>query len=296
MEISSKIVGLKLKEYIADVTWRQTTNYASSVSDVNPFYLDDLRENGIMAPPMFAATFAWAIVGRLTEYADIPYPKELFDTLVHYTEHFDFYKPIRPGERITVRGEIAAATPHRSGTLLVVKLPAFDNRGIRVFTGHMGVLLRGVECSDSGAGSENLPAVPKKAVNTNPIWEVSVPIHRETPYIYDGCTDIVFAIHTSPKFARSVGLPDIILHGTATMAFAAREIVNREAGANPTVLKCFAGRFTGMVIPDSIIRVQLRQKRQNNGTMELFFVVVDGNGKNIISDGYASLACHDLDY
>ncbi len=281
---------MKLKEDVTDVTWRQTTNYASSVSDVNPFYLDDLRKDGIVAPPMFAATFAWAIVDRLTEYVDIPYPKEVFNTLVHYTEHFDFYKPVLPGERITVRGEIVAVMPHRSGTLLVVKLPAFDNWGMRVFTGHMGVLLRGVGCSDSGAGSENLPALPKQSDSKITIWETAIPICRETLYIYDGCTDIVFAIHTSPKFARSVGLPDIILHGTATMAFAAREIVNREAGANPTMLKCFAGRFTGMVIPDSIIRVQLRQKRQNNGAMELFFDVVDGNGKNIVSDGYASLA------
>jgi acyl dehydratase len=289
MEISSNIVGLKLKEYITEVNWRQTTNYASSVSDVNPAYLDDLREEGIIAPPMFAATFAWSIVGRLTEYIDLPYPKEVFNTLVHYTEHFDFYKPVLPGDRVTVRGEIAAVTPHRSGTLLVVKLPAFDKRGMPVFTGHMGVLLRGVGCSDSGAGSGNLPAVPKPTDNTTPLWETQIPVLRETPYIYDGCTDIVFAIHTSPKFARSVGLPDIILHGTATMAFAAREIVNREAGADPTMLKCIAGRFTGMVIPGSTINVQLLQRRCNNGADELFFNVVNGSGKNVISDGYAKL-------
>jgi acyl dehydratase len=289
MEISSKIVGLKLKEYIAEVTWRQTTNYASSVSDVNPFYLDDLREEGIMAPPMFAATFAWSIVGRLNEYTTLPYPQEVFNTLVHYTEHFDFYKPLLPGDRITVRGEIAAVKPHRSGTLLVVKLPAFDNQGMPVFTGHMGVLLRGVGCSDSGAGSGNLPSVPKATDNTTPLWKTQIPVLRETPYIYDGCTDIVFAIHTSPKFARSVGLPDIILHGTATLAFAAREIVNREAGADPTMLKCIAGRFTGMVIPGSTINVQLLQRRRNNGAHELFFNVADGSGKNVISDGYARL-------
>ena len=197
MEISSKIVGLKLKEYTTEVTWRQTTNYASSISDVNPFYLDDMREEGIIAPPMFSSTFAWSIMGKLTEYVNLPYPKEVFNTLVHYTEHFDFYKPVHPGDRITVRGEIAAVVPHRSGTLLVVKLPAFDNQGMPVFTGHMGVLLRGVGCSDRGAGGNNLPAVPKSTDNTTPAWETHIPIYRETPYIYDGCTDIVFAIHTS---------------------------------------------------------------------------------------------------
>jgi acyl dehydratase len=289
MEISSRIVGLKLKEYTADVTWRQTTNYASSVSDVNPFYFDDTREDGVIAPPMFASTFAWSVMGKLTENANLPYPKEVFNTLVHYTEHFDFFKPVRPGDRITVKGEIAAVAPHRSGTLLVAKLPAFDDQGVPVFIGHMGVLLRGVGCSDCGAGSERLPVVPKPKDNTVPVWETQIPIYRETPYIYDGCTDIVFAIHTSPKFARLVGLPDIILHGTATMAFVSREIINREANADPTMLKCIAGRFTGMVMPGSTIHVQLLQRGPKDESMEVFFVVTDGQGKNVISDGYAKL-------
>jgi acyl dehydratase len=289
MEISTKVVGMQLKEYTREVTWRQTTNYAAAISDINPLYLDDTREDGIIAPPMFASTFAWAVVGRIKELANLPYPQAMFDTLVHYTEHFDFHKPIRPGDRITLRGEIAAVVPHRSGTLLVVKLPAFDHQGEPVFTGHMGVLLRGVGCSDGGEGGENLPAVPTLRDKPKPVWEALIPIGRETAYIYDGCTDIVFAIHTSPRFARSVGLPDIILHGTATLALAAREIVNREAEANPLRLQCLAGRFTGMVTPGKTIRVQMLQKKTIRGGGEIYFTVTDDEGKTAISDGYAKL-------
>ena len=82
MKIGSEIVGVKLKEYTAEVTWRQTTNYAAAVADDNPIYLDDLREGGIIAPPMFAATFTWSIVGKLSAYANLPYPQEIFHTLV----------------------------------------------------------------------------------------------------------------------------------------------------------------------------------------------------------------------
>ncbi len=289
MKISSKIVGLKLKEYTAEVTWRQTTNYAAAVSDVNPIYLDDLREGGIIAPPMFAATFAWSIVGKLSEYADLPYPQEIFNTLVHYTEHFDFYQPVRPGDQITVRGEIAAVIPHRSGTLLVTKLPAIDHGGVPVFTGHMGVLLRGIDCSDEGAGHAILPEVPRLANKTIPEWETQIQVMRETPYIYDGCTDITFVIHTSREFAHSVGLPDIILHGTATLAMAAREIVNREAGADPLLLKCINGRFTGMVIPGNTLHIQMLKKQHLDESTDLFFSVTNGQGKKVISDGYARL-------
>lgn len=153
----------------------------------------------------------------------------------------------------------------------------------------MGVLLRGIGCSDEGAGHAMLPEVPKLADKTTPEWETQIQVKRETPYIYDGCTDITFAIHTSRKFAHSVGLPDIILHGTATLAMAAREIVNREAGANPLLLKSIAGRFTGMVIPGNTLHIQLLKKQQLAEATHVFFAVTNGQGKDVISDGYARL-------
>ena len=43
-----------------------------------------------------------------------------------------------------------------------------------------------------------------------------------------------------------MGLPGIIHQGTATLAYAVRELVNREARGNPALLKALACRFTGM--------------------------------------------------
>ena len=54
VQVSSTFVGTTLKEYTADVTWRRTMNYAAGTGDMNPWYLDDEREGGIIAPPMFA--------------------------------------------------------------------------------------------------------------------------------------------------------------------------------------------------------------------------------------------------
>jgi len=39
----------------------------------------------------------------------------------------------------------------------------------------------------------------------------------------------------------------------------------------------------------STITVQLLQRRHNNEATEVFFSVIDGKGKNVISDGYARL-------
>ncbi|MHA1487548.1 MAG: MaoC/PaaZ C-terminal domain-containing protein, partial [Promethearchaeota archaeon] len=66
-----------------------------------------------------------------------------------------------------------------------------------------------------------------------PVWKKSVYIDKLRSFVYDGCTDIVFPIHTSKKFAHFVGLPRIILQGTATLAFAVKEIINEESERDP---------------------------------------------------------------
>ena len=94
-----------------------------------------------------------------------------------------------------------------------------------------------------------------------PLWERRIPIDAMRPYLYDGCTGIFFAIHTSRRFARQVGLPGIILQGTATLAYGVREMINREAGADPLRLKTVSCRFTGMVFPGTSICVQLLSRK-----------------------------------
>jgi acyl dehydratase len=109
------------------------------------------------------------------------------------------------------------------------------------------------------------------------------------PFIYDGCTGIHFPIHTSVKFARAVGLPDIIHQGTATLALAVREVINREVGGDPRTVRSIAGRFTGMVISGSEIRIQLAGRETGRGGDHLFFHVLNQEGKKAISEGVITL-------
>ncbi|HBX22171.1 MAG TPA: hypothetical protein DEF34_00830 [Desulfotomaculum sp.] len=288
MKISSSIVGSRLKEYSTTATWRQTTNYAAALNDMNPCYFDDTGGKKIMAPPMFTVALTWPIMENLNEFLASPYPREVLHTIVHYMEHIEFFQPVLPGDRLKIQGEVAAVLPRTSGTLFVVKFTATDAAGKLVFTEHFGSLFRGVGC-DSSAGTENIPNLQRVETEGRPVWEAPVNISAAAPYIYDGCTNIVFPIHTSPQFAAAVGLPGIIYQGTATLAHAARELVNREGDSNPERLKVIAGRFTGMVLPGSTIRVQLLKRSVNGKDQDLFFRVLNEQGQEAISSGYAKL-------
>ena len=285
MQIDSTIVGLKLKEFSFEVTQRSINNYAAAVSDPNPFYLDDERSEGLIAPPTLAAALTWPLIQNIGDYIDLGYPPEVLFQLVHYSEHLELHRPLLPGDRLSISGEVAAVLPHKSGTHVIFKLPALDSKGNPVFTEYIGGMLRGVKCADQGRGSENLPPVPSFKSDGEPIWEVPLFIKREACYIYEGCANVPFPIHTSPAFAHSVGLPDIIYFGVATLAQAVRELVNRESGADPSAVSAISCRFRGMVLPESFIRVQLLQRSSSEAGMVLHFRVLNHEGREAVSGG-----------
>ncbi len=285
MNISSNIVGLELKEYRTDITWRQTTNYAAAIGDMNPAYFEDTREEGIIAHPVFAVAISWPIVQNLYDYVKLPFSPNVFQTMVHYTECLDIYRPVQPGEHLVIKGTVAAVTPQKAGTHIIFRFEAIDQEGEPVYTEHTGAMLRGVNCKDSGQTLPGVPEIWREENSKEYLWEAEVSISKRSPYIYDGCTDIVFPIHTSPRFAKSVGLPGIILQGTATLALAVSQVVNREMDGDAARIRSIRARFTGMVFPDSVIRVYLTRRTMNRGRGELYFRVLNHQGQTSISDG-----------
>ena len=145
-------------------------------------------------------------------------------------------------------------------------------------------------CADGGCRVGDLPVIPAAERAARKLWTAAIDIDPLRPYIYDGCTDIVFPIHTSPKFASQVGLPGIILQGTATLAMAASQLVDREADCRPDRLKTISCRFTGMVLPGTRIEICLVERRSIPEGTALFFEVRNNEGKRAVSDGYALIA------
>lgn len=290
MKIDSSLVGRELAGLKHEVNWRETMNYAAAVGDANPRYFDDTSQNGIVAPPLYVVAVTWPFIENVQIQLGNALPPEVYINMVHATEHIVFHRPIRPGDRLDIAGEVAAVLPSLKGTLMVLKLEATDSDGQKVFTEFGGAFFRGIGGTESGRGKENLPVLPRWKIPSVPQWSVEIPTRQEAAHVYDGCTNIVFAIHTSSAFARSVGLPDAILQGTATLAMAAREIVNQEAGSDPTRLREISCRFSGMVTPGTSIRVELLQKEEGPEGKLLSFRVLNAEGRPALQKGFVRIA------
>ena len=290
MKLTSDFVGATLKEYICDITARRIMNYAAAVGDANPLYFDDESPEGIIAPPLFPVALTWPIVENIMDYLDAPsFPHEVLLTQVHYSEQLSIHRPVKPGCRLTIKGVIAAIEPHRAGTYVIIKFDARDDDGNHYFTEYLGAMMRGVECEGEGKGGKSVPPVPKQPKESAALWESVIPIDPLAPFIYDGCTNINFPIHTSVQFAHQVGLPGIIHQGTSTLAMAVHNVLNRETGGDPLRMGTIYCRFSGMVLPGSAIRVCLTGRDKVSGGMDFFFIVFNAEEKRAISDGYIRL-------
>ncbi|NSC23321.1 dehydratase [Streptomyces albus subsp. chlorinus] len=77
----------------------------------------------------------------------------------------------------------------------------------------------------------------------------SFPVDRERLVRYAGASGDFNPIHWNERFAKSVGLPDVIAHGMFTMAEAARVITDWTG--DPGALVEYGVRFTKpVVVPD----------------------------------------------
>lgn len=290
MQITSDFVGVTLKEYTCRITARQTMNYAAAIGDASRLYFDDEQPEGIIAPPLFPVTMTWPIIENIADYIEAAdFPKEMLLTQVHYSEHLLINRPVTPGSLVKIKGVIAAILPHRAGTYCVLRFVASDSEGQVLFTEHIGAVMRGVLCADGGKGAAEIPVAPAAPEASAKSWEATIPVDTLAPFVYDSGANIHFPIHTSVKFARQVGLPGIIHQGTATLAYAVHQILNREAGGDSRRVMAIHCLFTGMVLPGSTIRVRMTGENAFSDATDLFFTVINAEGKIAIRDGIIRL-------
>jgi len=291
MEIDTKSVGKQSRPCDVSLSPRLAMNYAAALGDDNPWYFHDDRPEGIFAPPMMAVALTWPLSAAFETYwDDVGIPLEAQARQVHYNESVSWVRPMRPDENLTIRGTVQAIRPHPSGTLIALRYEATDRQNAPVFAEYITGLLRGVCISGDGKGEGDLPnAGPARSQEEGEQWIESIQIDPLAAHLYDGCTDIVFPIHTSRAFAQQVGLPAPIYHGTAMLGLAVKEILNREGGADPRRLCNVYAGFRGMVFPGTTVKLRVTRALQEPGMKTVHFEVETPDGNLAIREACLQL-------
>jgi acyl dehydratase len=290
MAIPETYAGTTLRPSHADITVRRLLAYAAGIGETDARYFDDMRNGGIVGVPAFCVSLEWPVVSNAESGGREGVGLEEARRGVHYIQDSTFHRPIRPNDRLLTCGRIVAVRPSRAGTVAVTKLETVDAKSeAPVTTSWSTGIFRDVPLEGPARELESPPAPPCDLGHPLPsdAPNIEIPTVRTLPHTYTECADIWNPIHTERSVALAAGLPDIILHGTATWALAAGELVRAHANGDGTRLRRFSGRFTGMVIPGTTITVRHAPDQETPGVLR--YEVVAADGSHAISDGFAVL-------
>jgi acyl dehydratase len=137
---------------------------------------------------------------------------------------------------------------------------------------------------DQANQGKTAPPLPAQASDFQVDNVISIPVAAHLAHTYTECAHIWNPIHTDRAVALATGLPDIILHGTATLALAVSALVDQQLGGDAGRVTRLGGRFAAMVLVPSDIELQMG--KADNGSIG--FRVLNSQGQEAISKGFLS--------
>ena len=288
MPLDKKMIGCQTKgvEHWVDERWLMA--YAASLGDLNPVYMDTALGK-VIAHPIFPVCLEWPPIlnTRKLAAADTLTDKES-GRGVHAAHDLHIFSPIVAGELLTSQATMIGIEAIKPGGAYTMRLDTFDAQQQLVCTTYQLSIYRGVDVIDGrthgfmeGSKVDPAPAPPTAlSIDEEHSFEIYVP--GSLAHTYTECARIWNPIHTDRKVALAAGLPDIILHGTATLALAVTRIIDERLGGDPTRVKRIGGRFAAMVLMPSTIALQLSVSGDNH----LSFQVLNEQGETAISKGF----------
>ncbi len=295
MPVPAALLDLAVDPVVHDVDLRWTMAYAAALGDHNDRYFDTMQPDVVVAHPLFAVCPEWeAIVASRSQSSTIGMSTAEVLTGVHATHDITIHRLVRPGDRLTTQLQIVALTDIGPGAKATTRLVTVDADGQPVATTTQDAIYLGV----STDGVHQLDPMPPAAITsserTGDPFTFSLDIAAGAAHTYTECARIWNPIHTDRAVARAAGLPDIILHGTATLAHGVTAVVNARAGGRPDLVRRITGRFAAMVAMPSTITINVWPGTlASDGTTTVPFEVLNAQGDAAVKDGLIVLGAID---
>lgn len=286
MPLNTAVVGGESKSFVHEVDARWLMAYAAGLGDASTVYLDT-QGHTVTAHPVFPVCLEWPALLDCANIAgaDTATAEERARG-VHAAHDLHILRPIRAGERLTTRAKVVALEHIKPGAAQTTRLETFAEDGELVARTYQLGISRGVEITGEPTGGEEIPELPVvKDIATDTAGierKFEIPVAAEAAHVYTECARIWNPIHTDRAVALAAGLPDIILHGTATMALAVSRIVRELLAGDSTRVTRLGGRFSAMVLMPSTLTLAIHSDR--DGLVS--YTVFTEDGQPAFSQGF----------
>lgn len=288
MPLPSSLIGIQSPEIEHQVDARWLMAYAGGIDDANPRYLDTTQT--LACHPVFPVCLEWpAILASRDGAARASLTTDEASRGVHAGHDLVIHRLPRADERVATQATTVSVSPSRAGAVQVLRLDTKSTGGELLCQTWQTSIFRGVDVEGDASAIDQIPARPQpEGESIDNVITRAVP--TQAAHVYTECARIWNPIHTDRAVAQAAGLDDIILHGTATLAYAITEIVNRYAGAKPSRVKRLGGDFRAQVFMPSTIGIRMHDRTDDNGEGLVTFSVATSDGEDAIRSGYVVLA------
>ncbi len=280
---------LKIKEDIANSNFKDFDFWIDSediINFTNAIKTDkEGKKHEIDKPilhPLYFSKISWQIISNLNNYLDYKLDKKILNRMIHTSESIILLKKLHIPAKILVRTKIINLMPHKKGTKISIQFNFFHNNEL-IATEISDALFLHVRYDGKKDNSQKTHKF--KTNNLQILWEKEIDIKPNQPYKYAEKANIDAPVHTNIKYAKSMGLPGVILQGTCTLAMAISMICKIELFDDFSLIHSLSAKFTGIVVPPNKIFVRLLKKDKKS----LYFDVVNKKGEIIIKGGKIQL-------
>jgi acyl dehydratase len=205
--------------------------------------------------------------------------------IVHGEQGIRNHRPIRLGEALTARTRVLDVTDkgEGKGAVLSVERLLVGADGQTAATVVSTYLCRG----DGGfGGPRGAPDAPWQRPDRAADAVAAIATLPQAALLYRHSGDMN-PLHADPDFARKASFERPILHGLCSFAMAARALLDKIGGNDPTRLKALRARFSAPVYPGETIETSIWR---SEGDTFLFQAKVPGREVTVLANGTAEIA------
>lgn len=258
----------------------QTIAYAKASNDPIAAHLD-----GTYAPPVFAVVPVTSIMADATLGV---VPDELMMRILHGEHDFRFYRPIVPGEVLTVRAKPIGIEGKESGTVVTTLLETRDSSGELVNEQYFIAFFRGGKFEGTVGEKSPEHSFDGALRDTDPTFTAVQTFDEDQTFRYSEPAGDPMPIHLDEEFAQAMGLPGIIIHGLCTIAFTSHALLSELSPEDPSRLKRLAVRMSKPARPNETITSKFW--KTGEGVYAFETAGDETPGKFVITDGLAEFA------
>ena len=245
MSINRECLGREYGPVQLAIDAEQIADYADATGDQLPLY----RGAVPIAPPVFAIVPVWPVIKEAL--ADDELGLDV-GRIVHGEQRMTFHRLIRAGDALTSSGHLSSITERGENEVFVLSLETRDGAGSLVTSQDVVCVSRGTAPA-KGAGKQGSErsAAGRDDLSGEPELVRRVELPPGITHRYAGASGDDNRIHVDDEFAKSVGLPGIIVQGMCLFSISMQAVIDAAAGGRPELLSYASARFRRPILPGS---------------------------------------------